>query len=136
MRATILQHCWLFFVPCAVLNVSDWTTAITHNLVMGASLPSAFSREAGRDPAYAARWYRCLQSFDAEAAAALDAHAPAAVAAATAATTTEEEEEKARAEEEEEQEEGGGVGGSGSCKEHGELLESYRLVDSLVVDSQ
>ena len=104
----------------AVLNVSDWTTAVTHNLVMGASLPSAFAREAAKDPAYASRWYRCLQAFDAPATAALDAQAPAAVAAALRATGT------APAPDGDAQLEDGGC-----CEEH-ELLASYRLVDSLL----
>ena len=73
----------------AVLNVSPWTVAVTHNLVPPAALPAAFSTMAGRDPLFARHWLRCLAAFgpgsDADRAAAvrlLRERCPAAVEAA------------------------------------------------------
>ena len=76
----------LIFVPQgwwhAVLNVSPWTVALTHNLVMPAALPSAFSRESARDPAFARRWLACIRRFSPDSAKALEDRVPEAVARA------------------------------------------------------
>ena len=76
----------------AVLNVSPWTCAVTHNLVPAAALPSAFEIMAERDPLFARRWLRCIRSFapgsceDREAALdMLHKHCPRAVEKAMAA---------------------------------------------------
>ena len=69
----------------AVLNVSPWTTAVTHNVVLRDALPTAFAREARLRPLFARRWLACLHRFSPDAAMGLEASVPDAVAAAMAA---------------------------------------------------
>ena len=79
----------LIYVPegwwHAVINVSPWTAAVTHNLVMRTALPAAFAREAARRPLFARRWLACLRRFSPAAAGELEARAPLAVRDAEAA---------------------------------------------------
>ena len=47
----------------AVINVTQWTVAVTHNLVMPRALPHAFQMAVKDDPVFARRWFRCLCKF-------------------------------------------------------------------------
>ena len=67
----------------AVINVSDWTVAVTHNLVMPQALPDAFAMAAEEDAVFARRWWRCLCKFAPDAARTLrQGRASAAIVAA------------------------------------------------------
>lgn len=55
----------------AVINVSDWTVAVTHNVVLPQALPEAFRMAVDDDPVFARRWWRCLCKFAPEAALSL-----------------------------------------------------------------
>lgn len=70
----------------AVINVSEWTVAVTHNLVMPRALPDAFKMAVADDAVFARRWWRCLCKFAPEAARALKGATPAAVAACLGVT--------------------------------------------------
>jgi histone arginine demethylase JMJD6 len=62
----------------AVVNVSPWSIAVTHNLVPPGALPTAFAAAARKDPVFARRWRRCLLAGFADDAAAGDAPGAAA----------------------------------------------------------
>lgn len=47
----------------AVINISKWTVAITHNLIMPETLVPSFRSAVDDDPLFARRWWRCLKQF-------------------------------------------------------------------------
>ena len=57
----------VIFVPPgwwhSVINVSKWTVAVTHNLILPALLVPCFQRAVVEEPLFARRWWRCLKHF-------------------------------------------------------------------------
>ena len=74
----------------AVINISPWTVAVTHNVVLLPALPSAFTMVASKDPQYAARWRKCLHAFAPDVAAALEKKIPRVIAAISSAALAKE----------------------------------------------
>ena len=60
----------------AVINLDENTTALTHNLVPRAALPSAFAMAVIERPGLARRWWRCLREFAPKAAELLQMEVP------------------------------------------------------------
>ena len=62
----------LIYVPAgwwhSVVNVTEWTVAVTHNVVLPRALPFTFQRAYNHDPVFARRWWRCLCHFAPRAA--------------------------------------------------------------------
>ena len=62
----------LIYVPAgwwhSVVNVTEWTVAVTHNLVMPRAFRSTFHLAVEKDAIFARRWWRCLRAFVSEAA--------------------------------------------------------------------
>jgi hypothetical protein len=65
----------LIYVPAgwwhAVINVTEWTVAVTHNLVHPRALSTTFEMASKCDPLFAKRWWRCLRQFSPDAAQSL-----------------------------------------------------------------
>ncbi len=63
----------LIYVPQnwwhAVLNVTEWSVAVTHNVVLPRALPGAFDAASRDDPVFARRWWACLKRFAPQEAA-------------------------------------------------------------------
>ena len=57
----------IIYVPMgwwhAVINVSKWTVAVTHNIILPSTLVPAFRCAVKDDPLFARRWWRCLKRF-------------------------------------------------------------------------
>ena len=65
----------LIYVPAgwwhAVINVTEWTVAVTHNLIHPRALSTTFEMASKSDPLFAKRWWRCLRQFSPDAAQSL-----------------------------------------------------------------
>jgi len=57
----------VIFVPAgwwhAVINITPWTVAITHNVILPDGLKTSFSMAIKDDLLFARRWWRCLKRF-------------------------------------------------------------------------